>query len=164
MLGADTVTAEVAAAWERVYWLMAGHSIEREHGLYEQAGGRWRRLPLGNRAVPVDDPSGAVLVSVRPIAGEVPNFLPGQYISVGATMPDGARQLRQYSLVNAPGEDHLTFAVKPVDSLDGQPAGEVSSWIRDNLCVGDLCSTSRFRLGDLPADLLAARTPKSPSS
>jgi nitric oxide dioxygenase len=58
------------------------------------------------------------------------------------TLPDGARQLRQYSLVNAPGSGELTFAVKP--------AGEVSGWIRDNLRVGDLLDITH-PFGDLPA-------------
>ncbi len=68
--------------------------------------------------------------------------VPGQYVSVGVTLPDGARQLRQYSLVNAGGTGELTFAVKP--------AGEVSNWIRDNVRVGDLLDVT-LPFGDLPA-------------
>ncbi len=64
------------------------------------------------------------------------------------TLPDGARQLRQYSLVGAPGSTDLTFAVKPVDAVTDQPAGEVSSWIRANLCVGDLLDVT-LPFGDL---------------
>jgi len=74
--------------------------------------------------------------------------LPGQYVSVGVTMPDGARQLRQYSLVNAPGDD-LTFAVRPLAAAGGQPAGEVSTWIAANVCVGDILDVT-VPFGDLP--------------
>ncbi|CAN5670646.1 hypothetical protein BH09ACT8_BH09ACT8_60350 [soil metagenome] len=94
----------------------------------------------------VDDPSGAVLVSV---SGDVTNHSAGQYVSVGVTMPDGARQLRQYSLVNAPGSGELTFAVKPVGADGDRPGGEVSNWIQANVRVGDLLDVT-IPFGDLP--------------
>lgn len=140
VLGADTVTAEVAAAWDRVYWIMANTLIDMERALYEEAGVAagdvYRRARVTGR---VDDPSGAILVTAGGLGAA---FEPGQYVSVGVTLPDGARQLRQYSLVNAPGSSELTFAVKP--------AGEVSGWIRDNLRVGDLIDIT-VPFGDLPA-------------
>lgn len=140
VLGADTVTAEVAEAWDRVYWIMADTLIDMERALYEEAGVAagdvYRRGRVAGR---VDDPSGAILVTVD---GLDATFEPGQYVSVGVTLPDGARQLRQYSLVNASGSGELTFAVKP--------AGEVSGWIRDNLRVGDLIDIT-VPFGDLPA-------------
>ncbi|WFR72114.1 globin domain-containing protein [Prescottella defluvii] len=34
----DAVTAEVAAAWDEVYWLMANSLIKQEAGMYEKAG------------------------------------------------------------------------------------------------------------------------------
>ncbi|MGU3497961.1 globin domain-containing protein [Mycobacterium sp. C31M] len=138
VLGADTVTADVAQAWDRVYWIMANTLIDMEQGLYDEAGVAagdvYRRARVLARA---DDPSGVVLVTV----GLDVEFEAGQYVSVGVTLPDGARQLRQYSLVNKPGSGELTFAVKP--------AGEVSEWIRDNLRAGDLIDVT-VPFGDLP--------------
>lgn len=140
VLGAETVTAEVAEAWDRVYWIMAQTLIDMERALYEEAGVAagdvYRRGRVMGR---VEDPSGVILVTV---GGLDADFEPGQYVSVGVTLPDGARQLRQYSLVNAPGGGELTFAVKP--------AGEVSGWIRDHLHVGDLIDVT-VPFGDLPA-------------
>lgn len=148
VLGADTVTAEVAAAWDRVYWIMADTLIELERGLYADAGVEtgdvFRRLRVTGRE---DDPSGAVLVTVG--ADGVTGAGVAQYVSVGVTLPDGARQLRQYSLVNAPGAAELTFAVKPVDAVAQHPAGEVSTWIRSNIRVGDLLDVT-VPFGDLP--------------
>lgn len=139
VLGADTVTADVAAAWDEVFWIMADTLIALERDLYAaagvDAGDVYRRARVTGR---VDDPSGAVLVTVA--SGKRVETGPGQYVSVGVTLADGARQLRQYSLVNADG-DELTFAVKP--------AGEVSEWIRANLCVGDLLDVT-VPFGDLP--------------
>ncbi|MGK2904589.1 MAG: globin domain-containing protein [Mycobacterium sp.] len=140
VLGADTVTAEVAEAWDRVYWIMAQTLIDMERALYAEAGVAdgdvYRRAQVISR---VDDPSGAILVTVGGLGSE---SAPGQYVSVGVTLPDGARQLRQYSLVDASGSGELTFAVKP--------AGEVSDWIRDHLRVGDLLDVT-LPFGDLPA-------------
>lgn len=142
VLGADTVTAEVAAAWDQVFWIMANALIDLERSLYTEAGVRdgdvYRRAQVLSR---VDDPSGAVQVTVAPLSADALSFEPGQYVSVGVTLPDGARQLRQYSLINLSGSGELTFAVKP--------AGEVSTWIRDNLRVGDLIDVT-VPFGDLP--------------
>ncbi|MDZ4265094.1 MAG: globin domain-containing protein [Mycobacterium sp.] len=151
VLGVDTVTEEVAAAWDRVFWIMADTLIALEHDLYRGAGVAdgdvYRRARVVSR---VDDTSGVVLLTVRSVDEPFTGFLPGQYVSVGVTMPDGARQLRQYSLVSAPGTRELTFAVKPVGSVADQPAGEVSSWIAANVCVGDLLDVT-VPFGDLPA-------------
>ncbi|BBX18362.1 hemin transporter [Mycolicibacterium duvalii] len=151
VLGADTVTADVAAAWDRVYWIMADTLIALERDLYRAAGVAdgdvYRRARVVAR---VDDPSGAVLITVAAQDRPFSAFLPGQYVSVGVTMPDGARQLRQYSLVNAADGGELTFAVKPVGAVGAQPAGEVSSWIAANLCVGDVLDVT-VPFGDLPA-------------
>lgn len=146
VLGADTVTAEVAEAWDRVYWIMANTLIELEQNLYADAdvapGDVYRRVPVLAR---VDDPSGAVVLTV---SAQNPNFSAGQYISVGVTLPDGARQLRQYSVINKT-DGELTFAVRPVAASGAQPAGEVSNWIRDNVRVGDLLDVT-VSFGDLP--------------
>lgn len=148
VLGADVVTAEVAEAWDRVYWIMAETLIELERGLYAEAGVSegdvYRRTRVLAR---VDDPSGAVLVTVAGVGG---NPLAAQYVSVGVTLPDGARQLRQYSIVSAEGTGEMTFAVKPVEATGDAPAGEVSNWIRDNVRVGDLLDVT-LPFGDLPA-------------
>ncbi|BBY79832.1 hemin transporter [Mycolicibacterium pulveris] len=151
VLGTETVTEEVAAAWDRVYWIMAQTLIDLERELYAAAGvcdgDVYRRARVVSR---VDDPSGAVLLTVRADGAPFTGFSPGQYVSVGVTMPDGARQLRQYSLVNAPGTTELTFAVKPLDATADQPAGEVSTWIAANVCVGDILDVT-VPFGDLPA-------------
>ena len=156
VLGADTVTEEVAEAWDRVYWIMADTLIGLEHALYQSAGvddgDVYRRARVVSR---VADESGAVLITVRPDGGPFAEFAAAQYVSVGVTMPDGARQLRQYSLVSAPGTEELTFAVKPVPAAAGQPAGEVSNWIAANVRLGDILDVT-VPFGDLPTPTAGA--------
>jgi len=157
VLGADTVTADVAAAWDRVYWLMANTLIDLERRLYADAavdaGDVFRRARVTART---DDPSGAVVLTVAAVSGSFPEFLPGQYVSVGTTLPDGARQIRQYSLINTPGSGELTFAVRPVAATTDAPAGEVSTHIAEHVVVGDLLDVS-IPFGDLPVGSLGTQ-------
>ncbi|WP_040780240.1 globin domain-containing protein [Nocardia pneumoniae] len=157
VLGADVVDAPVAAAWDRVYWLMADILMDQEKGLYAEAGvdsgDVFRDVRVSARA---DDPSGVAVFTVESSdpAVELPGFVPGQYISVGVRLPDGARQLRQYSLVGVPGHGTLSFAVKRVEAADGCPAGEVSSWLHENLHPGDALQIT-LPFGDVAVDTTA---------
>ncbi|QLY33857.1 globin domain-containing protein [Nocardia huaxiensis] len=157
VLGADVVTAPIAAAWDRVYWLMATTLIDFEGELYDAAGVEpgdvFRETTVLER---IDDPSGVatfVLASADP-ARPLPDFAPGQYISVGADLPDGARQLRQYSLVNRPGAGRLAFAVRRVTGDAQSPAGEVSNWLHDTVNAGDRLQIT-LPFGDLVIDTAA---------
>lgn len=158
VLGAETVTAEIAAAWDRVYWLMADTLIGFERQLYSAAGVApgdvFHETVVTER---IDDPSGVVVFVVESAdpARPLPDFLPGQYVSVGAALPDGARQLRQYSLVNAPHAGRLAFAVRPVTATAAQPAGEVSTWLATRVAVGDRLEIT-LPFGDLTVDTTAA--------
>ncbi|NNH75322.1 hemin transporter [Nocardia uniformis] len=160
VLGADVVTAEVAAAWDRVYWLMATTLIDFEQGLYDAAGVQPGDVFRQTRVVErLEDPAGAVtfvIESADPLR-PLPEFLPGQYISVGADLPDGARQLRQYSLVNASGSGRFAFTARVVEAAANAPAGEVSTWLHDTVAVGDRLEIT-LPFGDLTIDT-AATTP-----
>ncbi|MEV6774493.1 globin domain-containing protein [Nocardia sp. NPDC051030] len=160
VLGADVVTPEIAAAWDRVYWLMATTLIDLEQSLYESAGVQpgdvFRETCVVQR---IDDPSGAatfIVESATP-ALPLPDFQPGQYISVGADLPDSARQLRQYSLTNHPGSARLAFTVRKVPADSNTPAGEVSTWLHNTISPGNRLQIT-LPFGDLTIDP-AATTP-----
>ncbi|WP_336084152.1 globin domain-containing protein [Nocardia sp. SSK8] len=154
VLGADVVTAPVAAAWDAVYWLMADALIDLEKQLYVAAGVEpgevFRAVRVTART---DDAAGTAVFTVTAAdpAQRLPEFLPGQYLSVGVRLPDGARQLRQYSLVNAPGGGLLEFAVKRVRAAAGCPAGEVSNHLHDTVFAGDELEIT-LPFGDLTVD------------
>lgn len=158
VLGADVVTTDVAAAWDRVYWLMATTLIDFEAGLYNAAGVApgdvFRETTVVDRT---QDSSGVATFVVESADPDrpLPDFRPGQYISVGADLPDGARQLRQYSLVNAPGAGRLAFTVRKVEAEANTPAGEVSSWLHDTIDRGDRLEIT-LPFGDLTIDTTAA--------
>ncbi|MFI7413482.1 globin domain-containing protein [Streptomyces sp. NPDC049627] len=135
----DAVTPEVAAAWDEVYWLMAGALIAQEARLYQDAGvepGRiWRRWTVVERRTETDD---VVSFLVRPTdGGPAPRARAGQYVSVRVRMPDGVHQLRQYSLSCDPGGDLRRITVKRVTGTAGEPDGEVSGLLHDQVHEGD---------------------------
>lgn len=132
----DAVTDEVAAAWDEVYWLMADTLIDLESRLYADAdtpdGDTWRDYRVVGRYPETDD---VVTFLVRPADGSaVPPSRPGQYLSVQVELPDGARQIRQYSL-SGTHAGALQFTVKKVT---GAPDGEVSAYLHDQVHDDDL--------------------------
>lgn len=145
----DAVTPEVAAAWDEVYWLMANALVAIEARLYQEAqvaeGEVWRPMEVVERR---EESPHAVSFVLRP-ADDRPArpFRPGQYVSVQSQLPDGSRQIRQYSLSAAPGRSDLRITVKRVQG-DGQPDGEVSSWLHAHTRVGDVLTVSA-PFGDL---------------
>ncbi|MFJ6813189.1 globin domain-containing protein [Streptomyces avermitilis] len=140
----DAVTPEVAAAWDEVYWLMANALIAIERRLYAQhentgdTGGRrpWRVVER------VDETADVAAFRLRPADGRpLPDFRPGQYVSVRVELPDGARQTRQYSLVGAPGSPELRIAVKRVHG-GTTPDGEVSNHLHARVREGSVLELS----------------------
>ncbi|MFI7872062.1 globin domain-containing protein [Streptomyces salinarius] len=145
----DAVTPEVARAWDEVYWLMANALIALEARLYAQtgveAGDVWRSMEIVDR---IEESADAVSLVLRPADDSAPaTFRPGQYVSVQVELPDGARQIRQYSLSAAPGRPDLRITVKRVRG-NGRPDGEVSSWLHANARKGDVLTASA-PFGDL---------------
>jgi nitric oxide dioxygenase len=146
----EAVTPDVAEAWDEVYWLMAEVLIDAESGLYQAAG-----------VEPGDVFRDAVLAHRRDLSDTVTEFTftadgfagarAGQYVSLGVVLEDGARQLRQYSLVDR-DTDGFTVAV--------QRDGEVSTALLDTLAVGDRVDAT-LPAGDLVLSdsVLAGETP-----
>ncbi|MFJ4598751.1 globin domain-containing protein [Streptomyces griseoluteus] len=139
----DAVTPEVAAAWDEVYWLMARTLTGLERGLYEERGGSGTREWEVVERVP--ETADVVTLRLRPVDdGPVSGFRAGQYVSVGVDLPDGAHQIRQYSLSGAPGAGLRQISVKRVE-------GEVSAFLHAHAAVGDRLTLSEPH-GDLVLD------------
>ncbi|MDJ0349069.1 globin domain-containing protein [Cryobacterium sp. PH29-G1] len=140
----DVITAEIAAAWTEVYWLMAHALIKMEKGLY---AGLASDKPLAPWTVVKKEVAGtdAVTFTLEP-ADDTPvtPALPGQYVSVTAVMPDGIRQVRQYSL-SAGTATTRVFTTK----LDAD--GEVSPVLHRDVQVGDTLVLS-VPCGDITLD------------
>jgi len=140
----DAVTPEVASAWDEVYWHMAKALVTIEKGLYAETGVAdgdvWRTLVLRRRLQ--ESPDTVSFVLGTPDRSALPEHRPGQYVSIQVALPDGARQIRQYSLTHAPEASEWGISVKAVPASRGNagaivPAGEVSNFLHHNLFEGD---------------------------
>ncbi|MBD0745112.1 globin domain-containing protein [Streptomyces sp. CBMA152] len=149
----EAVTPEVAAAWDEVYWLMANALIAIEARLYAEqgvlAGDVWREWTVVGRR---DETADAATFRLRPADdAPAPRFRAGQYVSVQVELPDGARQIRQYSLSGAPGSTTRSITVKRVRGAAGAPDGEVSQHLHARVREGDRLRVSA-PYGDLVLD------------
>ncbi|WP_020656453.1 globin domain-containing protein [Massilia niastensis] len=139
----DAATEPLLKAWEEAYTSLANLLIDAEKKMYADAGiqpGQLRAM----RVTEVIRESEQVL-SIRFVAqdgGALPAFRPGQYVSVEVTFAEGHRQLRQYSLSDANGKDSLRISVKREDGNPNIPAGAVSTWLHENVKVGDALNVS----------------------
>ena len=154
----DAVTAQVAAAWDELYWQMAADLIEIERELYAGADISpqtvWQKLVVRRRLQ--ESPDTVSFVLSAPDGSPLPEASPGQYVSVAVRLPDGARQIRQYSLTRAPERAEWGITVKAVPAsvgADGSPipAGEVSNFLHCNVFEGDELAVSPA-FGDLVLD------------
>ncbi len=145
----DALTPEVASAWDEVYWHMAHALVTIEKGLYAETGVAdgdvWRTLVLRRRTQESPDTVSFVLGS--PDGSALPPARPGQYVSLQVPLPDGARQIRQYSLTHVAevGEWEISVRAVPAShTADGVivPAGEVSNFLHHNLFEGDEVTVS----------------------
>lgn len=137
VLGADTVTPPVAEAWDAVYWIMANVLIGFENSLYAsndlEPGDVFREVTV--TAKKQISPT----VWEYTLQGELVSPEPGQYTSIGVKLDDGARQLRQYSLL---GGSDTEYRIAVEDN------GEVSGFLRDRVSVGDKIEAT-IAAGDL---------------
>ncbi|MCD0486351.1 globin domain-containing protein [Streptacidiphilus sp. ASG 303] len=152
----------VAAAWDEVYWLMADSLVAAEARLYASVGAEpglaWRRWRVVLR---VEEALDVVSLHLEPVDGAPPDpYTAGQYVTVASELPDGAFQLRQYSLSSAPEDPLWRITVRRSRPDGGRPAGEVSSFLHDRVGIGSTMLVSppygEVVLDDSDAPLLFA--------
>jgi nitric oxide dioxygenase len=140
----EAVTPDVAAAWTEVYWLFAAQLVAEEARLYQQAGVDPAHLLRRYRVVRrIDEARDIVSFILEPTddAG-LPQISPGQYVSVFVDLPDGSRQPRQYTVSSTASGTRLQITVNRLRGVGGAPDGTVSSYLHDQVKVGDLLEVS----------------------
>jgi nitric oxide dioxygenase len=135
----EAATPPLLAAWGEAYGLLANALIDAEKNLYAELQvqpGELRAM----RVVAVQPQSELVTSFVLEPLDRSQNlaFKPGQYLSVAVDLPNGQRQLRQYSFSDAPGKSTIRISVKREPAGATTPAGRVSNWLHDNLQVGNI--------------------------
>lgn len=135
----DAATPELLAAWDEAYWLLAGELIAAEARLYERAHTRPGNLtPLSVTSVRRESADTASYTLQTAEGGSPGRFAPGQYVSVAVDLPEeGLRQLRQYSLSDAPNATHWRITVKAEPAGAQTPAGRISNYLQAHVREGD---------------------------
>lgn len=139
----EGATDEVINAWGEAYWFLADILMGREKQIYvdiaEKPGG-WEDFRYFK--VEKKEKESSVITSfyLKPQDGGVlPNYLPGQYITVRMPTPDGSTTMRNYSLSDKPGQDYFRISVKRETGLDDDtPKGYISNKLHDEIEVGDV--------------------------
>lgn len=138
----EAATDEVLSAWGEAYWQLANILIDREEALYKgvenlSGGWRgWRRFQIRRKVVESAEITSFYLYPVD--GGRVPDFKPGQYISLRVFLPElGLMQPRQYSLSDAPNGEYFRISVKREGAKGEAPQGLVSNRLHDHYQEGD---------------------------
>lgn len=140
----EAATPELMAAWDEAYWLLAGELIAAESRTYMAAGAKAGELrSLRVERLVDESPDIRSLYLVGDHGGSPGSFEPGQYVSVAVDFSElGLRQLRQYTLSDAPGRPWWRITVKRERERDGWHEGTVSSWLHDRVAAGTRLSVS----------------------
>jgi nitric oxide dioxygenase len=138
----DAATPPLLAAWDEAYNALARLFIDAEQALYAKSG----TTPGQMRTMRVTEAvrESANVMAFRLVAQDgapLPAFKPGQYISCAVAPAPCVRQLRQYSLSDAPGKDSWRISVKR-EAGGALPDGQVSNWLHDQLKVGSTLEVS----------------------
>jgi nitric oxide dioxygenase len=143
VLGEEAATDALIDAWAQAYTQLADLLIAEEARLYadtvakEGGWSGWRGFRVDRKV-----PESAEITSfylVPADGGPVPDYLPGQYISLRVYVPAlGMMQPRQYTLSDAPGQKSLRISVKREPAGANTPAGSVSNVLHASINEGDV--------------------------
>lgn len=140
----EAVTPEIAAAWDEVYWLFATQLIAREARLYAEASVDPSQPVRPYRVVRrIEETADVISLVLEPAdGGALPVIAPGQYVSVFVDLPDRSRQPRQYTVSSTGTGNRLQLTVRRVRGVNGAPDGRVSTFLHDQVQLGDVLELS----------------------
>ncbi|MET0508967.1 MAG: NO-inducible flavohemoprotein [Burkholderiaceae bacterium] len=139
----SAATEPIMSAWAEAYQALAALFIKVEGELYEQAAARpggwrgWRDFEIAHK--PRESDVITTFYLVPRDGNPLPDFKPGQYVSVAMDVPSlGLQQIRQYSLSDAPNGKSYRISVKREVETPQRTAGYVSNLLHDYLHRGDV--------------------------
>ncbi|MDF2903064.1 MAG: bifunctional nitric oxide dioxygenase/dihydropteridine reductase 2 [Bacillus sp. (in: firmicutes)] len=138
----DAATDEIINAWAEAYGVIAQVFIDIEKEMYEEAASKasgWSEFKEFKVIEKVKESD--VITSFYLVPADnsgVPDFEPGQYITIRLNIP-GEKYLvnRQYSLSAAPGKEYFRISVKR-EAEENTPKGKVSNYLHDQINQGDI--------------------------
>lgn len=139
----EGATDDVINAWAEAYGFLADILIGREAQIYKEhaeAPHGWEGF--SNFRVVRKERESDIITSfyLAPAdGGPVPDFKPGQYITVRVATPCGHTTMRNYSLSDKPGQGSFRISVKRETGAKADtPKGFVSNYLHDIINVGSI--------------------------
>jgi nitric oxide dioxygenase len=156
----DAMTPELLDAWSAAYFQLADIFVKKEKNMYNATPGwtDWKDFRIAKKIVESTEVTSFYLEPVDEKLRPLPQFQPGQYISIQLDVPVlGHQQTRQYSLSDAPWPDYFRISIKRDAGIDTHSTessahpGLVSNIMHDTKDVGDIVRVSHPR-GDFFLD------------
>lgn len=137
----EAATDDVIDAWAAAYGVLADIFIAREKQIYQAQEDAYGWQGFKPFVIARREPASDNIVSLylepadaQPLAPHEP----GQYVTIRATLPDGERVMRNYSLSNAPGTPYYRISVKRETApANDAPNGVFSHYLHAHLKAGD---------------------------
>jgi len=137
----EGATEEIISAWAEAYQFLADILIGREAQIYHEhrsAPNGWEGFKAFFVTRKEQESETITSFYLETVDGSaVPDFKPGQYITVRVPGPCGHPTMRNYSLSDKPGQSWLRISVKREPGDAGKPEGFVSNFLHQQLRVGD---------------------------
>jgi len=135
----EAITDEILNAWAEAYGFLAQVLIDREAAIYQEQAtktGGWNgyRPFVVDRKVKESDIVTSFYLKPQD-GGPLPDFQPGQYVTVNVQHPTTPTSPRNYSLSDRPGAGHYRISVK---REPGSPPGLISNYLHDQVHEGDV--------------------------
>lgn len=138
----EAATDEIVEAVGEAYGVLAEVCIAREQAIYDSqrsCPGGWngyRELEVVRKTRESDVVTSFYFRAVD--GGPLPDFLPGQYVTVRIEHPETPTSPRNYSLSDRPGAGHFRISVKrEVRPMAEAPDGLISNFLHDRVEEGD---------------------------
>jgi nitric oxide dioxygenase len=137
----EGATEEILGAWSEAYGFLAEIMIGREKQIYHEhaamPGGWLGFKPFRVLRKEVESEVITSFYLVPAEGGQLPEFKPGQYITVRVASPDGQTTMRNYSLSDKPGQEWFRISVKREQGQKAHtPDGYVSNFLHQAMEVG----------------------------
>ncbi len=138
----EAATDDVLTAWGEAYNFLADILATREEAIVSdnlKLNGGWSGFKDFTVSKKREESSVITSFYLTPVDGkDLPDFLPGQYITLRLPTAEGSTTMRNYSLSDSPNRDHFRISVKREDGIDGpHTKGHASNLLHSEITQGD---------------------------
>lgn len=140
----DAVTPEIADAWGAIYWKFANILIELEQQMYAKSQVTPETAFSHYKVINKTDESiNTFSLYLEPCDGQkLPDFSPGQYVTIRAKLGEDAYQLRQYSISDTSNDSFFRITIKREKANCMDMAGIISNYLYENAVIGSTWEVS----------------------